>query len=98
MTPAVFNTNISEVENKTPDHAKYIISQEFNKLTAEHYTERLKQTNLVSKTDFDNKLKGFSKRSASNKANYLEVQKKLNSLITKDYHFFLGRIYCTRYK
>ena len=94
MTAAVLNTNISEVENKTPDHAKYITSQEFNKFTAEHYTPRLKQTDLVSKTDFDNKLK----RSASNKANYLEVQKKLNSLITKDYHFFLGRIYCTRYK
>ena len=52
----------------------------------------------MNKSDFDNKLKGFNKRGASNKANYLEVQKKLNSLITKDYHFFLGRIYCTRYK
>ena len=29
----------------------------------------------------------------SNKTKHLEVQKKLNSLITKDYNFFLGRIY-----
>ena len=31
----------------------------------------------------------------SNKTKHLEVQKKLNSLITKDYNFFLGRIYFT---
>ena len=30
-----------------------------------------------------------------NKTKHLEVQKKLNSLITKDYNFFLGTIYCT---
>ena len=29
------------------------------------------------------------------KIKYLEIQKKLNSLITKDYNFFLGRIYFT---
>ena len=51
MTAAVLNTNISEVDNKTPDHAKYITSQEFNKFTAEHNTERSKQIDLVSKTD-----------------------------------------------
>ena len=31
----------------------------------------------------------------SNKTEYLEVQKKLNSLITNDYNFFLGRMYFT---
>ena len=51
MTAAVLNTKISEVENKTPDHAKYITSQEFNKFTAEHNTARSKQTDLVSKID-----------------------------------------------
>ena len=29
------------------------------------------------------------------KRKHLEVQKKLNGLITKDYNFFLGRIYFT---
>ena len=30
---------------------KYIIAQEFNKLTAENFTARLKQANLASKID-----------------------------------------------
>ena len=38
--------------------------------------------------EFDNKLK-------QNKAKPLEVSNKLNSLISRDYNFFLGRIYFT---
>ena len=49
----------------------------------------------MNKTDFDNKLTSFKRRVTSNKTNHLEIQKKLNSLITKDYNFFLGRIYFT---
>ena len=49
----------------------------------------------MNKTDFDHKLTSFNKRITSNKTKHLEVQKKLNSLITKDYHFFLSRIYFT---
>ena len=30
----VLNTNIGEIGNKIPDHAKYFTTQEFNKLTA----------------------------------------------------------------
>ena len=74
MTTTVFNTKISEVENKIPDHAKYITTQEFNKLTAKNFAARLKQTNLMSKTDFDNKLISFNKTVTSNKTKYLEVQ------------------------
>ena len=37
----------------------------------------------------------MSRNITSIKTKYLEVQKKLNSLITKDYNFFLGRIYFT---
>ena len=95
VTTTVLNTKISEVENKIPDHAKYITTQELNKLTTENVAARLKQANLVDKTDFDNKLTSFNKRIISNKTKHLEVQKKLNSLITKDYNFFLGRIYFT---
>ena len=32
------------------DHVKYITTQEFNKLTLEHFTSRLKQAN-ISKSD-----------------------------------------------
>ena len=49
----------------------------------------------MGKTDFDNKLRSFNNRITSNKTKHLEVQKKLNSLITKGYNFFLGRIYFT---
>ena len=93
MTTTVLNTKIDEVENTVPNHDKYITTPEFNKLIAEKYIARLKQANLVTKTDFDNKVTSFNRKSTSNKTKYLEVQKKLNSLITKDYNFFLGRIY-----
>ena len=62
MTTTVLNTKISEVENKIPDHAEYITTQEFDKLTAENFTARLTQANLMSKTDFDSKLISFNKK------------------------------------
>ena len=86
------NTKISEVENKIPVNPKYINTQEFNKLSAQNFTATLKQANLVSKTEFDNKLISFNKQITSEKTQDLEVQEKLNSLITKDYNFFPGRI------
>ena len=95
MNTTVLNTKISEVKNKIPDKSKYITNQEFNKLTAEHFAATLKQADLADKADFHNKITSFNKRITSNKTKYLEVQKKLNSLITKDYNFFLGRIYFT---
>ena len=49
----------------------------------------------MRKTDFDNKLTSFNRKITLNKTKYLKVQKKLNSLITKGYNFFLGRICCT---
>ena len=37
----------------------------------------------------------FNRKITSNKTKYLELLKKLNSLTTKDYCFFLGRMYFT---
>ena len=54
---------------------------------------RLNQADLVNKTDFDNELISFNKRITSNKTKHLKVKKKPNSLITKDFNFFLGGIY-----
>ena len=78
-----------------PDHAKYITTPEFKKLTAENFGARLKPANLVSKTDFDDKLISFNRKITSNKTKYSEVKKNLNSkiIIIKDYNFFLHRIY-----
>ena len=79
MTTTVFNIKIGKVENKIPDHAKYFTTPEFNNLTVENFAARLKQPNLVTKTDFDDKLTSFNRKITSNKTKYLEVQKKLNS-------------------
>ena len=42
VNTTVLNTKISEVENKITNHDKYITIPEFNKLTAENFTARLK--------------------------------------------------------
>ena len=60
MTTTVHSTKISEVKNKIPDHARYITTSEFDKLTTEKFTTRLQPGNLVNKTDFDNKLINFN--------------------------------------
>ena len=60
---------------------------------AVNFAAILPQADLVNKTDFDNKLTSFNKRFTLNKTKHLEVQKKLNNLITKRFIiFFLGRI------
>ena len=61
------------MENKILDHAKYITTRKFNKLTAENFAARLKQVHLLNKTDFDEKLISFNKQITSNKTKYLEV-------------------------
>ena len=81
VATTVLNTKVTEFENKIPDH-----DPRFNKLPAENFAARLKQANLVTKTDFDNKLTSFNRKIISNKTKYLEVHKNLNSLILKDYY------------
>ena len=56
MNATAFNTKISEVANKIPDHTKYIPIHEYNKLTTDNFKERLKQVDLVSKSEFIDKL------------------------------------------
>ena len=87
VTTTAIVAKISEIEKEIPGHAKNVTIQEFNKLTAENIAARLKPANFLSKTDFDNKLMSFNRKITSNKAKYLEVQKKLNSLTTKYYKF-----------
>ena len=52
MATTLLNTKISEVEKKIYNCDKYITTPEFNKLTVEKFTTRLKQANLVTKIDF----------------------------------------------
>ena len=59
-----YDTKIGEIAKKITDHdhSKYINTQEFNKLTAENFKERLKQAKLMSRTDFDNELISFNRK------------------------------------
>ena len=78
MTTTALITKNVEVENKVPNHDKNIATLEFNKLTAEDFAARLKQADLVNKTDFHNKLTSFNRQVTSNRTKHLEVQTKLN--------------------
>ena len=79
LLPLLLLTN-----NKISYHSKYITTTpEFNKLTKDSFTVRLKQANLatkgdiaafVKKTDFDDKLKNLSKKVTSNKLQHVLVE------------------------
>ena len=84
-----YNTKMGEIENKinAHDYAKYLTSQEFDKLTADTFTTRLKEensaskndiANFVKKRDFDEKLLCFKKRINSNKTKHVFVENELN--------------------
>ena len=62
VTSTVLNSKISENENKIPNHDKCITTPEFNKWTVESFAARLKQADLVNKTDFHNKLTNFNRQ------------------------------------
>ena len=44
------------------NHDKYITTPEFNKLSAEVFNLKLKQADLVTKTDFDGKLRSQNQK------------------------------------
>ena len=44
------------------DYDKYITTPELNRLTAEKFAARLTQVTLVTKTDFDDKLKNLMEK------------------------------------
>ena len=64
-----YNTKISEIQGKIINHNydKYITTPEFNRLTAQIFQGRLKQSNLITKRDLDTELKKINDRVASNK-------------------------------
>ena len=60
---------LNEIEKKIADHKhdECITTPEFNKLTEENFAARLAQRDLVTKTDFDNKLSDLNRKIVSNK-------------------------------
>ena len=68
-----------------------ITTLEFNKLTAKKFATRLKQANLVTKTDFDNKLTSLNRKIVSNKTKNLLTENELKKLKTFDLGYFIGK-------
>ena len=56
-----------------------ILPHQNNKLTTENFAARLKQTHLVTKTDFDNKLSNLNRKITSNKTNQLVTENELKN-------------------
>ena len=59
-----YDTKVTEIENKfnNHNHDKYIDTQEFNKLAADVFNARIAQANLITKTDFDDKLSNLNRK------------------------------------
>ena len=91
MKKTDYGTNVSEIEKKITDHnhEKHIAAPEFNNLAARVFTARLAKADLVTKTDFDNKLQSFIKRITSTK--HLLVENELKKFKTFDLSFFKGK-------
>ena len=67
------------------------VTVEFNKVIAEHFAARLVQANLVTKTDFDNKLINLNRKINSNKTKHLIVENELKNLETFESIYFRGK-------
>ena len=80
----------TEIEGKHTDHNhdKYITTLEFNKLTAEHLTARLKWADLVTKTDSDDKLRRLYQKTKPNETMHLLVENELKKLKIFDSSYF----------
>ena len=75
------------------EHAKYIITHEFNRLMADNFAARLAQLKLATKddvadfvikvTDFDNKLKNLNKNVTSNKTKLVSIETEVNEFSEK---------------
>ena len=74
-----YNTKVTETENKlnNHNHDKYITTLEFNTLAADVFNARLKQANLVAKTNFDNTVLGLNSRIAINKTKNESIEDEL---------------------
>ena len=84
---------ITDTENKLTNHNhdKYIDTSEFNTSATNVFNARLKQANLITKTDFDAILSSLNRKITKNKSKHLLVENKLNKLKTFDSGYFIGK-------
>ena len=69
----------------------YITTVEFHRLTAENLALRLKQAELVSKIDFDDKPRSLNQEINSNKRKHLVVENELRKWKTFDWSYCRGK-------
>ena len=84
------DTNITEIEKKLTDydHEKYVTTPELNTLGADVFNARLKQVDLLTNTDFDDKLRTLNQKINSDKTNQLLVENKFKKLKTFNSIYF----------
>ena len=75
------------------NHGKYITTPKFINLAAGVFDARLARANLVTKTDFDIKLKKISDRVTLNKRKHLLVETELKKLNTFDAAYYRRKNY-----
>ena len=81
------------MEKKLTDHNhdKYITTLEFNTLAVSVFNVRLAQANLITQTDFDDKLSSLSRKITSNKSKHQLVENKLKKLKILDSSYFIEK-------
>ena len=88
-----YNTKVTEIENKlnNHNHDKYITTPEFNTLAADVFNARLKQANLVAKTNFDNTVSSLDSKIVANKTENESIENELKKLRTFNSSYFIGK-------
>ena len=85
-----YDTKITEIEKKITDHDhdKYITTPDFNNFSERVFTARLAQANLITKADFDDKVKSFKQKINFKKQKNLLVENELKKQQTFDSIYF----------
>ena len=69
-----YDDNIKDIEGK------YFTTADYNKFTSDILDVKIKQKELVNKSDIDKKLINVNKKITSNKTKHIEADKKLTDL------------------
>ena len=78
---------------KNTDQDKYMTTPEFYNLAARICTARLARENVITKRDFDDKLRSLNQNINSNETKHLLIENELKKLKTFDSIYFRGKIH-----
>ena len=73
------------------NHDKYVTTPESSTLHAHVFNARLAQANLVTKTDFDNRVSNTDSKTAANKTKNDSIENELKKLKTFESSYFRGK-------